>query len=98
MPKKTARHQPVPRKVARAKENLGLIAKAEKARRSARTKSALDNRSHRTIALIEQPGLSCKRSNETRSRQRTLPKTFCVCQLQPEVRPLQGRAQRVQVN
>ena len=51
MPKKTARHQPVPRKITRAKQNTGLIAKAETPKRSARTKCVLDNRSHRTDSV-----------------------------------------------
>jgi len=51
MPKKTARHRPVLWKIARAKQNTGLIAKAETPKRSARTKCVLDNRSHRTDSV-----------------------------------------------
>ena len=38
---------------ASSNQTLGLIAKAQKPMHSARGKNVLDNRSHRTIALIE---------------------------------------------
>ena len=51
MPKKIARHQPVPRKVARATQKPGLIVKAVNAMQSAMATPALDNRSHRTDSV-----------------------------------------------
>jgi len=54
MPKKTARRTHSRRKVRRATHPHGLIANEETLKRSAGAKSALDNRSHRTLKL------SCK--------------------------------------
>jgi hypothetical protein len=54
MQKKTALRKPSRGKIHRASQATGLIAKAKTPRRSAGTKSALDNRSHRT------PQLSCE--------------------------------------
>ena len=51
MPKKTARRTASRPTVSRATQGVGLIATANKPPRSARTKSAVDNRSHRTYRL-----------------------------------------------
>ena len=51
MPKKTARRPPSPERISSAIQTPGLIAKAEMPKRSARTKCALDNRSHRTDSV-----------------------------------------------
>jgi len=48
MPKKTARRARSPRAISSAKQPLGLIVEGTISTRSARTESALDNRSHRT--------------------------------------------------
>jgi hypothetical protein len=48
MPKKTARRTSSRRTVSRARKESGLIAKKKMLKRSAGTKSTLDNRSHRT--------------------------------------------------
>jgi len=55
MPKPTARRSPSRRKGLRTKKGSGLIAKRQTRKRSVGTKSALDNRSHRT------PQLTCGR-------------------------------------
>ena len=51
MPKPTARRSPSRRKGLRTKKGSGLIAKRQTRKRSVGTKSALDNRSHRTLKL-----------------------------------------------
>jgi hypothetical protein len=56
MPKKTARRNSSRRPVSRAGKESGLIAKKKMLKRSAGTKSALDNPAHRTLKL------SCERS------------------------------------
>jgi hypothetical protein len=62
MRKTTAPRKPSRRKVQRASRRTGLIAKAKTPRRSVETKSALDNRSHRT------PKFSCERIKKKRMR------------------------------
>jgi hypothetical protein len=54
MRKQPARQSPTRRTVSRAPQDSGLIANATTLKQSVGTKSALDNRSHRT------PQLSCK--------------------------------------
>ena len=49
MPKKTARRTPSRRTVSRPTQDSRLIVTARKPKQSAGTKSALDNRSHRTV-------------------------------------------------
>ncbi len=51
MPKKTARRPVSPGDTSFANRSRGLIAKAGKSPRSARTKCALDNLSHRTDSV-----------------------------------------------
>jgi hypothetical protein len=55
MRKTTAPRKPSRQKVQCAEDESGLIAKTIKSQQSAGTKSALDNRSHRT------PELTCER-------------------------------------
>ena len=54
MRKKTAPRHSSRRKVQRANQSTGLIAKTLKSRQSAGTKSALDNHSHRTPELARE--------------------------------------------
>ena len=56
MPKKRVPDRRSRQTVSRAPQRTGLIANAETRKRSVRTKSALDNHSHRT------PEFSCGRS------------------------------------
>jgi hypothetical protein len=50
------------KKTASSCDKTGLIAKKSNRAQSAGTKSILDNRSHRTIALIERSGSAAARS------------------------------------
>ena len=54
MPKRTARRTPSPRASSSAKQAVGLIAEGKTSTQSARTQSALDNRSHRTRTELVQ--------------------------------------------
>jgi hypothetical protein len=51
MPKQGTSARQARRSGSRAPQNSGLIAKAKTPKRSVETKSALDNRSHRTAQL-----------------------------------------------
>jgi hypothetical protein len=59
MRKKAARRSPARRTVSCAPQDSGLIVDAQTLKQSARTKSALDNRSHRT------PEFSSERINKS---------------------------------
>ena len=64
MPKQGTSARRARRSGSRAPKRSGLIANAETLKRSVRTKSALDNRSHRTIALIERPSSAARRPGQ----------------------------------
>ena len=67
MPKKTARRPPSPERISSAIQTPGLIAKAEMPKRSARTKCALDNRSHRTDSILLRATINqCRRGRRLR--------------------------------
>ena len=72
MRKKTALRKPSRRKVSRARKESGLIAKKKMLKRSAGTKSALDDRSHRT------PKFTCERIKSTRAK-RAILSSFVKC-------------------
>ena len=55
MPKRTARRTPSPRASSSAKQAVGLIAEGKTSTQSARTQSALDNRSHRKARTARLP-------------------------------------------
>ena len=70
MPKRNTSARQTRRPGSRALERSGLIANADTQKRSASTKCALDNRSHRT------PQLSCERIHKMQRRSRCFHSSF----------------------
>ena len=73
MPKNPVSARRSRRLVSRAPQDSGLIANAETLKRSAGTKSALDNRSHRT------PKFAANESNRSVCEARAILSSFVSC-------------------